>query len=161
MYCPNCGRAATEGQRFCKSCGLNLLSVSQALSGRVTTQEEQKLYRQRMDEIRHGLRTMFTGLGLAIFFFFFKGLGLGFAAIGAIVFFVGLGKIVSATVFASPKMSVDFRWPTQGEAPREPERMPVSVEPRPLEGPPPSITEHTTVRLESPPSVPPRERAGE
>jgi hypothetical protein len=32
MYCPKCGNLANAEQRFCKSCGTDLLSVSQALA---------------------------------------------------------------------------------------------------------------------------------
>jgi hypothetical protein len=122
----------------------------------MTSPEDQQLYRQRMDEVRHGLRTMFTGIGLMIFLFFImKSFG---AAIGAIVFFAGLGKIAGATVFASPRMSLNFQWPSDAEAPRQPERLPTLVPPPALDGSPPSVTEHTTIRLHTPESGPPREK---
>lgn len=33
MYCPDCGKANPVGQKFCRSCGLSLKPVSQALAG--------------------------------------------------------------------------------------------------------------------------------
>ena len=33
MYCPSCSTKATEGAKFCKSCGMNLNIISQALTG--------------------------------------------------------------------------------------------------------------------------------
>ena len=34
MFCPQCGIETIEGHRFCKSCGLNLAPVSDAITGR-------------------------------------------------------------------------------------------------------------------------------
>src|SRR5215510_16254089 len=31
MYCPNCGTSTSLEQKFCRSCGMNLLPVSQML----------------------------------------------------------------------------------------------------------------------------------
>jgi zinc ribbon protein len=35
VYCPDCGKANPVGQKFCRSCGLSLKPVSQALAGEV------------------------------------------------------------------------------------------------------------------------------
>jgi len=157
MYCPNCGRQAAPGQRFCKGCGLNLLSVSQSLSGQVMTPEEQREHRRRLEEVRHGVRTLFTGLGLMFFFYFFFH-SLGFAAIGAMVFFFGVGRIASATVFTSPRHTLEFHWPSQ--SPEQPSQapLPLSAPPERPETMPPSVTEHTTLRLEQPEYRPPQEK---
>lgn len=40
MYCPDCGKANPVGQKFCRSCGLSLKPVSQALAGEVVPAEE-------------------------------------------------------------------------------------------------------------------------
>ncbi|MBI3951136.1 MAG: zinc ribbon domain-containing protein [Acidobacteria bacterium] len=157
MYCPNCGRQATQGQRFCKSCGFNLLALSQSVSGQVVTPEEAKENRRRLEEVRHGVRTTFTGIGLMFFFFFFFH-SMGFAAIGAIIFFAGLGRIASATVFATPRRALEFRWPTQSEVQPSRAPLPVSAPPPQLETAPPSVTEHTTIRLEHPEYEFPKER---
>jgi hypothetical protein len=34
MFCPTCGKDNSKEQKFCASCGTNLVAVSQALSGR-------------------------------------------------------------------------------------------------------------------------------
>lgn len=156
MYCPNCGRYAASGQRFCKSCGLNLLAVSQSLSGHVMTAEEQQEHRRRLDEVRHGIRTMITGIGL--FFFLpviLKTLG---AAIGALVFFIGLGRVASATVFISPRRTLEFHWPHSSPEPSHSTSLPMPAPPERLETMPPSVTEHTTIRLEQPEYRPPPEK---
>ena len=35
MYCPDCGKENPAGQKFCRSCGLSLKPISQALAGKV------------------------------------------------------------------------------------------------------------------------------
>ena len=35
MYCPDCGKENPAGQKFCRSCGLSLKPISQALAGDV------------------------------------------------------------------------------------------------------------------------------
>lgn len=35
MYCPDCGKQNPAGQKFCRSCGLSLKPISQALAGEV------------------------------------------------------------------------------------------------------------------------------
>ena len=37
MYCPDCGKENPAGQKFCRSCGLSLKPISQALAGEVGT----------------------------------------------------------------------------------------------------------------------------
>jgi hypothetical protein len=99
---------------------------------------------------------MFTGLGLFIFLsVILKVMG---AAIGAMVFFIGLGRVASATVFASPRRTLEFHWPRQ--SPEQPTQapLPMPAPPERLETMPPSVTEHTTIRLEQPEYKPPQEK---
>jgi predicted nucleic acid-binding Zn ribbon protein len=35
VYCPDCGKENPAGQKFCRSCGLSLKPISQALAGEV------------------------------------------------------------------------------------------------------------------------------
>ncbi|MCS6806630.1 MAG: zinc ribbon domain-containing protein [Acidobacteriota bacterium] len=167
MYCPNCGRQAAPTQRFCKSCGYNLAALMQSMSVSSSSSpasiDDIREERRRLEQARHGLRTAFTGLGLALFFLlFFK--SWAFAAIGLIVLFKGLGQIASATLWATPKRTLEFRWPRESHVtplPTPPQiATPTSyVEP----SPPVSVTEHTTLRLDQPNiSLPPeRNRAVE
>jgi hypothetical protein len=155
MYCPNCRRQVTQGQKFCKGCGLNLLTAGQTARVPTVTLEEAKEHQRRLNEVRHGVQTMFTGIGLAIFLsFILHGMGV---AMGAMIFFFGLGRIASATVFATPRRSLEFRWP--GQFQEQPDQTPLPVAPPPVsqESMPPSVTEHTTIRLEQP-YVPPEEK---
>jgi len=113
MFCPKCGTQTVEGMRFCKMCGLNLTPVGQIVTGQLPTPAttgpapasvwEQK----RLGELRKGIATACAGIGLMIFFLlFFR--RLGFAAIGAIPFFIGIAHILNAYFFYSPE-TVPFR----------------------------------------------------
>lgn len=162
MYCPNCGRQATQSQRFCKSCGYNLAALIQSMglssASPPASIEEIREERRRLEEARNGMRTMFTGLGLMLFFLlFFK--SWAFAAIGAIVLFRGLGQIASATLWATPKRSLEFRWPRESPATPIPTPPQIPASPSYAEPSPPlSVTEHTTLRLDRPEVNPPPAR---
>ncbi|RMG50051.1 MAG: zinc ribbon domain-containing protein [Acidobacteria bacterium] len=160
MYCPSCGRRANDNQRYCTSCGVNLVVVREALSGRIQAPDESQDM-MRLAEIRRGLRTMMVGLGLMVFFYYFFGRNLGFAAIGAIVFFAGLSHLVFASFLRSGHSSF---WRSWMQWPQRSSTSPsatgqLSPSGGSLKGsePPPSVTEHTTVRLPSPEYAPSRE----
>lgn len=88
MYCPGCGVQASEGLKFCKQCGANLLSVREALTRpsneafdwsktwvaeMFMTAEEQERRRgitpeiKRYNEIKGGVITASIGVGVMIF----------------------------------------------------------------------------------------------
>lgn len=94
MFCPNCGTTQTEDLKFCKSCGVNLLAVRQAVTTKelegkfdwsktwvaemlLSAQEHEKRKRERQTpltaeenrykEIKAGVITSSVGLGLMIF----------------------------------------------------------------------------------------------
>lgn len=175
MYCPRCGRLAAEHQRYCTGCGTNLLVVSQVLEQGRREREDDKALQARAKQLRHGVHEMFIGLGLALFFLFFFG-GVRFAAIGLLVFLIGLGRAISAMLVASPRLTIGLevpshRTPTERldadaasagwtlerqsrreTAPSSEWRAPMASPPTTMPAPPP-VTEHTTVPLESPERV--------
>lgn len=68
MYCPICSTQAIEGAKFCKTCGMNLNVVTQALNGGVTVADplrdrEFKRVRKQITDGIHG-----TAIGAALFF---------------------------------------------------------------------------------------------
>src|SRR5690242_10726000 len=96
MFCPQCGTGQSADLKFCKSCGVNLSAVRQAVTTRDTAQqfdwsktwvaeilmsrEEQErrkrereggLYAEylRSKEIKAGVITSFVGIGVMIFLF--------------------------------------------------------------------------------------------
>jgi|GEM_PF-1191043 hypothetical protein len=106
IYCPRCGRPCRSSQRFCTGCGLHVPTILQALEG-----ASEQLAR-RVKALRSGLQTMFSGIGLTLFFYFFFDHSVGFAAIGLMVFFTGLGQVLSAMLFASPASRLQWRFPS-------------------------------------------------
>ncbi len=157
MFCPRCGRQATDTQRFCKSCGTNLQSVSQALTGTGLTPAQLADQDERLRSFRRGLKTVFTGLGLTAFFAFVAHGGPP-VGIGLLVLFIGLGQAVRAMVFARPKLELYFQVPgtqtTPAQAPALGQPSPIPSTVAPVPG---SVTEDPTVRLGSGESLP---RAG-
>jgi ribosomal protein L37E len=161
IYCPRCGRVAGSTQKFCTGCGLHLLAVRRALADHAAKEVEE--LERRTKAMRHGLRTMFSGIGLALFFYFFFGHSLGFAAIGLMIFVMGLGEVLSAMLFASPALRFKWRFPS---APREERKLSRSRVPQPGEqvavevrdqwASPPPAAEPTTLPLD-----PARRRGGE
>jgi hypothetical protein len=113
---------------------------------------------------------MFTGLGLALFFLFFFG-SMRLAAIGLLIFVIGLGRAISAVIVASPRLTIDVEVPTRRTpterldadassaswTPGRPSRRETALSsewsPPIASAPsvePPHVTEHTTLPLESP-----------
>ena len=66
MFCPNCGIKSEESRKFCRSCGLSLEVISQALTGQImTSQSGQPEKYDRQKAFRLGLITSFGGILLA------------------------------------------------------------------------------------------------
>lgn len=47
MYCPNCGKQTASEQRFCRSCGLGLEKVSQAVGEQLPAQMDENLLAEK------------------------------------------------------------------------------------------------------------------
>lgn len=100
MFCPKCGSTQSDQQRFCKSCGANLLAVRQVVDTRETGEtfdwsktwvaemfmspgemkrRKEELERQRgitpeikrYNEIKAGVIVGTVGIGIAIFLYVF------------------------------------------------------------------------------------------
>jgi hypothetical protein len=100
MFCPHCGTSQSEELKFCKSCGVNLNAVRQAVTMGKTSeqfdwsktwvtemflsQDERKIRKleyerqqgitaedKRHTEIKAGVITSFVGIGLMIFLYVF------------------------------------------------------------------------------------------
>lgn len=152
MFCPQCGREATGSQRFCKTCGTNLFSVTQALSGFQLSTAEQARLQERIRDFNRGIKLVFTGIGLAVFFFFVSS-SLKPVGIGALVLFIGLGQMVRAMVSARPRLEIQFQAPekdvTLATAPRVRAVTQAPPTPPAVAPTPGSVTEDATLRLGS------------
>src|SRR5215467_14241051 len=68
MFCPTCSSEAAEGAKFCKTCGLNLTIVTQALSGGVITSDpmRDREYKRARKSISDGIQGMAVGAALLL-----------------------------------------------------------------------------------------------
>ena len=114
MYCPTCSNAAPEGAKFCKTCGLNLTIVTQALSGGVITSDpmRDREYKRARKSISDGIQGVAIGVALLLAAAgaylllprerFIYVLSLAAALAGLVTFFRSLGHIVDAKI--GPKL---------------------------------------------------------
>jgi hypothetical protein len=176
MYCPKCGTETSPDRKFCRSCGLPLEPVSQLLTGwplnhqtPTAPTEQGTSVDQRRRMLRLGFITMWAGL-LSIILMGIIGEAISsaispessqlgqrienLAAIGVIPMLLGVGLMIYSRLLAK----------SQPQAPRAQAR-PLLPESRPYINSPgiqspvsrpadqaPSVTEHTTFRLEHPES---------
>ena len=114
MYCPSCSTQAIEGAKFCKSCGMNLGVVTQALNGGVTVTDplrdrEYKRARKQISDGIHGFAVggaFLAGATLSYFLVprnsYVYALALALALFGIIKIFRSVGSIIDARV--GPKL---------------------------------------------------------
>jgi hypothetical protein len=111
MYCPNCGNKNSDGQNFCRSCGLGLEKIALSLKEQLPTVAVKSLQerKERLERWGVALLSVF-GLGLFGFLFyniFFKLMAAQGALVAtlsllgtALVIACGLGSVI---VFAKAK----------------------------------------------------------
>jgi len=172
MYCPNCATETAIDQKFCRSCGMSLALVSQAMSSQSlvsaagehpsTAFREERSEHRQSKFMRWGFVILFAGLVFTIL----MGVGgdevqrvnfsLGhfmnsLAGVGAAVLLAGVGLIVYAGLLPSIKQPLPQ--PARALSPPpaninqpSPPATTSSMEPGAQQVP--SITEHTTYTLE-------------
>ncbi|MBI4469019.1 MAG: zinc ribbon domain-containing protein [Acidobacteria bacterium] len=149
MFCPRCGRESSETQRFCKSCGTNLHTVSQAMSGPAVPPAQSAELERRIRDFNKGIKTIFLGIGLAVFFAFVSR-SRAPIGIGLMVFVFGLGQMIRALLSAHPRLDVRLQMPGREPASQQPARI-LDAESRqmvtPTSSTPGSVTEDATLRL--------------
>src|SRR4051794_15302480 len=111
MYCPNCGNKNTEGQNFCRSCGLGLEKIAQSLTEQLPTVAVQSLQARSKKLERLGVVSL-SVFGLGVFGFLFynifvklmlsQGLLVAVLAVLAAIIFIGSG-LTSVVLFAKAK----------------------------------------------------------
>jgi hypothetical protein len=114
MYCPTCSTQAVEGAKFCKTCGMNLAVITQALSGGVVVSDplrdrEYKRARKQISDGIHGIAVgsaLLIAAGLAYFLMpknsYVYVLSLALALAGVVKLFKSIGSIIDSKV--GPKM---------------------------------------------------------
>ena len=114
LYCPTCATQAADGAKFCKTCGLNLNAVTQALNGGVVVSDpaRDREYKRARKQISEGIHGSAIGAALLVvagggFFLALNQswvyvLSLLFALGGIVKLFRSIGTIVDAKM--GPKL---------------------------------------------------------
>jgi zinc ribbon protein len=160
MYCPDCGKENPAGQKFCRSCGLSLKPISQALAGEVLPDRVDKSSTLIVQgEPRFWHNPLIYGLLVIVLGIIIGAVGDKVLSsqtirdIGTIISLLGVGLIGVKGVMlivAPPRYSLRSQPTRQAEQTS-------GLEPRLLAAEPPSVTENTTRQLEA--SVESRERS--
>jgi hypothetical protein len=155
MFCPKCGSQNAEETKFCRGCGEDISNVLAVLDGKAPAGHE--LAEKEIDLSSRAWRGLIGGMGFLIL----SGIGFGlstrtwvmgfFGLMFAIVFLsTGISRFIQARAL---KRLREAR--TSASPATLPSGMPDYIErPRPLfetddlTAKPPSVTEHTTTRLE-------------
>ena len=155
MFCPKCGSQNSEETKFCRGCGADISNVLAVVEGKAPAGLQ--LSEKEIDLSSRAWRGLIGGMGFLIL----SGIGFGlstrtwvmgfFGLMFAIVFLsTGISRFIQARAL---KRLREAR--TSGPAAALASGMPDYIEhPRPLfetddlNAKPPSVTEHTTTRLE-------------
>ncbi len=98
MYCPVCSTQATEGAKFCKSCGMNLAVVTQALNGELINDDplrdrEYKRARKQISESIQGIALGLAVLVVAVLIYIFLPTAAYFYATSLLLGLIGVVKL--------------------------------------------------------------------
>ncbi|HVG19916.1 MAG TPA: zinc ribbon domain-containing protein [Blastocatellia bacterium] len=155
MYCPRCATQNSDDTKFCRSCGVNLSLVPQALTGRLPDARTGRRGRHREGRLEkppnltRGITQLFTGLGFIVI-----AVAILFSPNGgswwwAMLFpaFALLSKGIAEIVGAKTSTSLP---PATNHTTMPPARVTDELPPRPTYDPlpPPSVTEGTTRHLD-------------
>jgi hypothetical protein len=100
MYCPNCGKANSSVQKFCRSCGLNLEVATQSLIEQLPVgEQDQRLFKRK--QLVERLLLILAGVGITAF--------IGFI-IATIVteIIIGKGNVFGGIVFIAFMLAMAF-----------------------------------------------------
>lgn len=155
MYCPRCATQNSDDTRFCRSCGVNLSLVPQAITGRLPdARPTRRRNRHGKDDeppnLANGIQKVFTGIGfvlVAIAARFFAPAGMLWWFWLLIPAFAMLGKGIAEIVTVKNAMGLP---PVTNHTPMPTARITDELPPRPSYDPlsPPSVTEETTRHLD-------------
>lgn len=150
MYCPDCGKENPAGQKFCRSCGLSLKPISQALAGEVLPADEN----DKSSVVVQGEQRFWQNPLIYALLLILLGIIIGVVGdnvfhtqtvsdIGTIIALLGVGLLGFKGVMLiirPPRPS-----PRSQPAPQIVERSNVRL----LSAEPPSVTENTTRQLDA------------
>ena len=149
MHCPNCGKKASNDQKYCRSCGMTMTEVSQLLNQHLSTVKSRRIKPQRDQELLRRMgKIMFAGISM-----FIIGLAmLGFNKTGPVGMFglvvTLLGTLVMAYSVISPLWQAGVAPKISAATTKELNESAIFLPEQRNPVPMPSVTESTTRRLE-------------
>lgn len=154
MYCPDCGKENPAGQKFCRSCGLSLKPISQALAGEVVPADASVNSRVNPAFIVQGEERFWQNPLIYALLLILLGIVIGVVGdsvfhstgisdIGTIIALLGVGLLGFKGVMLVIRPSRPAHRSQPAHQIEEPFR------PRSLSAEPPSVTENTTRQLDS------------
>ncbi len=151
MYCPNCGKENPEKPRFCRSCGLGLQTISQALVNELSAtksddssieivEPEQKRWR---NPLMYGFLMLLLGMAIVIFG---KKIAVEqlIADLGTLIAVLGIGLLGFKGVSLIRSQSSSSRQSKTLSEGKPTTELPPALP----SGEPASVTEHTTRHFE-------------
>lgn len=151
MYCPDCGKENPAGQKFCRSCGLSLKPISQALAGVSPAGVDESSTVIVRGEPRFWHNPLIYGLLVIVLGIIVGAVGdkalssQTISDIGTIISLLGVGLIGVKGVMlivAPPRYSLRSQPTPQAEQTSE-------LKPALNSAEPPSVTENTTRQLDA------------
>lgn len=153
MYCPNCGKTNSTEQRFCRSCGLQLEKVVQALSEQLTEAELDESLDRRRRGVETGIRvvvgaTAAVVVGSVMWGIIYEMMLSGEVLVGSVflAFIVGLVAFALLMLYRESLLTASGKRRAAQTAlaqPGDTKRLPSGSQFEPV----PSVTEHTTELL--------------
>jgi hypothetical protein len=153
MYCPNCGKTNSAGQKFCRSCGLQLEKVAQALAEQLAGSELEAgldRRRRRLEKVIKvvGGATAAVVVGSVMWGIIYEMVLSGEILVGAVflAFIVGLVAFALLMLYRESLLTASGKRRTALTAlaqPGDTKRLPSGSQFEPA----PSVTEHTTELL--------------
>src|SRR5215216_6097742 len=105
MHCPNCGKQTSLNQKFCRSCGMNLETVSRVLTEHLSVADPDKLVARVNDKLlaRRMYRTLLWGIIAVIFGVALLAIGKDYGLVGLLGLLISLaGMLLAAYGVLSP-----------------------------------------------------------
>jgi hypothetical protein len=154
MYCPSCGVTGTIGQKFCRSCGMDLQMISEMVAGRLPAADAGVT--SDLDKTRAHRMIKFMGWGGIVLFIGLITLALGkkylhdnlLELIGGLVILAGtfvMGYGLLSALLSATKQSRQFQRQGAQTEPQLHAQLPLRTLPEPA----PSIVERTTRLMEN------------